>query len=728
MPIQFDEKNQFFHLFNDNFSYVIGIEKNRYLTHRYWGKRLPFYAGSNALQRIDRGFATNPFPEERTFSLNELPLEMSTQGNGDHRIPNFQIRSNSGHDVTDFHYQSYSISHSKKPLPALPSLRQNQSEVTTLSIRLVDSQQNLALDMIYTLFEDLSILTRSTAFTNQGLAEVYLENAGSMSVDMANDQLDLLTLYGSHTNEANISRQALRPGIQKIESSRGTSSPQHQPFLALMDPFTTEFDGEVFAFHFIYSGNFIAQVEREQYGSTRVQMGINPDHFEWVLKPQATFYTPEVVLNYSSSGINGMSQNFHTVYQQHLVNPVFKTKERPILLNTWEANYFDLSEKKLLDQAKQAAEVGIELFVVDDGWFVDRNAADSSLGDWQADLKKLPNGLKTLSKNVHNLGMQFGLWFEPEMVSRKSQLFQQHPDWALQVPSYPMTEGRQQLVLDLSRTDVQDYLIDTLSKQIQENAIDYIKWDMNRHLTEVGSLAFSAKQQKEIGHRYVLGLYHILEVLTTKFPNCLFENCSSGGGRFDPGMMYYMPQTWTSDNSDALCRSLIQYGYSYLYPPIMMGAHVSTVPNHQVGRFTPLDTRAWLAMSGNLGYELDLQTLSSQETEAIAKQISFYKKYRQLFQFAKFYRLQAPNQLFQSAWLFINEQEAMVICFNGLAQAAHPIQHLKLHYFQDDALYEEQSTQQRFSGVELNQAGILITRIKEDFHTFVFHYKKVGSC
>ncbi|MCO8298088.1 alpha-galactosidase [Tetragenococcus halophilus] len=728
MPIQFDEKNQFFHLFNDNFSYVIGIEKNRYLTHRYWGKRLPFYAGSNALQRIDRGFATNPFPEERTFSLNELPLEMSTQGNGDHRIPNFQIRSNSGHDVTDFHYQSYSISHSKKPLPALPSLRQNQSEVTTLTIRLVDSQQNLALDMIYTLFEDLSILTRSTAFTNQGLAEVYLENAGSMSVDMANDQLDLLTLYGSHTNEANISRQALRPGIQKIESSRGTSSPQHQPFLALMDPFTTEFDGEVFAFHFIYSGNFIAQVEREQYGSTRVQMGINPDHFEWVLKPQATFYTPEVVLNYSSSGINGMSQNFHTVYQQHLVNPVFKTKERPILLNTWEANYFDLSEKKLLDQAKQAAEVGIELFVVDDGWFVDRNAADSSLGDWQADLKKLPNGLKTLSKNVHNLGMQFGLWFEPEMVSRKSQLFQQHPDWALQVPSYPMTEGRQQLVLDLSRTDVQDYLIDTLSKQIQENAIDYIKWDMNRHLTEVGSLAFSAKQQKEIGHRYVLGLYHILEVLTTKFPNCLFENCSSGGGRFDPGMMYYMPQTWTSDNSDALCRSLIQYGYSYLYPPIMMGAHVSTVPNHQVGRFTPLDTRAWLAMSGNLGYELDLQTLSSQETEAIAKQISFYKKYRQLFQFAKFYRLQAPNQLFQSAWLFINEQEAMVICFNGLAQAAHPIQHLKLHYFQDDALYEEQSTQQRFSGVELNQAGILITRIKEDFHTFVFHYKKVGSC
>lgn len=728
MPIQFDEKNQFFHLFNDSFSYVIGIEKNRYLTHRYWGRRLPFYAGSNALQRIDRGFATNPFPEERTFSLNELPLETSTQGNGDHRISNFQIRSSSGHDVTDFQYQSYTISHSKKQLPSLPSLRQDQSEVTTLTIRLVDQQQNLALDMIYTLFEDFPILTRSTAFINQGSAEVYLENAGSMSVDMANDQLDLLTLYGSHTNEANISRQALRPGIQKIESTRGTSSPQHQPFLALMDPSTTEFEGEVFAFHFIYSGNFIAQVEREQYGSIRVQMGINPDHFEWVLKPQATFYTPEVVLNYSSSGINGMSQNFHTVYQDHLVNPAFKTKERPVLLNTWEANYFDLSEEKLLDQAKQAAEVGIELFVVDDGWFVDRNAADSSLGDWQTDLKKLPNGLKTLSKNVHNLGMQFGLWFEPEMISRKSQLFQQHPDWALQVPSYPMTEGRQQLVLDLSRTDVQDYLIDILSKQIQENAIDYIKWDMNRHLTEVGSLAFSAKQQKEIGHRYVLGLYHILEVLTTSFPDCLFENCSSGGGRFDPGMMYYMPQTWTSDNSDALCRSLIQYGYSYLYPPIMMGAHVSTVPNHQVGRFTPLDTRAWLAMSGNLGYELDLQTLSSQETEAIAKQISFYKKYRQLFQFAKFYRLQAPDQLFQSAWLFINEQEAIVICFNGLAQAAHPIQHLKLHYFQEDALYEEQSTRQHFSGAELNQAGILIPRIKEDFHTFVFHYKKVGSC
>lgn len=727
MPINFDQEKQFFHLFNDTISYVIGIEKDRYLVHRYWGKQLPFYVGSNSLQKLDRGFATNPFSKERTFSLNELPLESSTQGNGDHRIPNYQIRSDKGYDLTDFYYRDFTITHGKKELPGLPSLRENQSEVTTLKIHLKDKQQNLQMNLIYSLFEDDSIITRRAEFNNNGTTNVYLENAGSMMMDIPNDQLDLLTLYGSHTNEANISRQSIRPGTQKIESTRGTSSPQHQPFLALADPYTSEFTGDVFAFHLIYSGNFIAQVEREQYGSVRVQMGIHPDHFEWVLKPGESFYTPEVVLNYSNHGFNGMSQNFHRTYQNHLAPPQFKTKSRPVLLNTWEANYFDLTEEKLLTQAKHAAKLGIELFVIDDGWFGKRDEANSSLGDWFVNREKIPNGLAHLSTKIHQLGMQFGLWFEPEMISRNSQLFECHPDWTLQMPPYPMTEGRQQLVLDLSRTDVQDYLIETLSTQIRENGIDYIKWDMNRHLTEVGSLNFSAEEQKEISHRYVLGLYRILEILTSTFPDCLFENCSSGGGRFDPGMMYYMPQTWTSDNSDALCRSMIQYGYSYLYPPIMMGAHVSTTPNHQVGRDTPLDTRGWLAMSGNLGYELDLQKLSIQEFTQITSQIDFYKSHRSLFQFGQFHHLQAPNRFFQSAWLFTNEEEALVIYFNGLAQPANPINHLKLHYLKSDVIYEELTTHKCYSGAELNQAGLLIPRVKEDFHTFTFHFKKVSS-
>lgn len=401
----------------------------------------------------------------------------------------------------------------------------------------------------------------------------------------------------------------------------------------------------------------------------------------------------------------------------------FAKKKRPILLNTWEANYFDLSEEALIAQAKDAAKAGIELFVLDDGWFGERHADDSSLGDWFVS-STFPKGLQPLAQEVHRLDMQFGLWFEPEMISKNSQLFAAHPEWALQVPEYPLTEGRQQLVLDLSREEVQNYLIETFSAHLQTGDIDYIKWDMNRHLTEVGSLAFPAAQQKEIGHRYVLGLYRILEALTTTFPEVLFENCSSGGGRFDPGMMYYMPQTWTSDNSDALCRSMIQYGYSYLYPPIMMGAHVSTTPNHQVGRHTPLETRGLIAMSGNFGYELDLQKLQPEEWLTINEQIHFYKEHRALFQFGHFYRLQAPNSFFASAWLFVNENEAIAISFNGLSRPAFPAIYLKLHYLDPQALYEDVVTKQRYSGAELNQAGVLIPRVKQDFHTHVFHWKK----
>ncbi len=722
MPIFFYEKTSCFHLNNQQISYIIGIEKERYLTHRYWGKKIPTYAGSNQLQMIDRGFATNPFPEERTFSLNSLPLETSTQGNGDHRIANYQIRSHAGHTVTDFHYDSYEIYQGKQAIPGLPSLRETTA-VTTLEILLKDSIQQLEMRLIYHLFENYPIITRRVVYSNVGPSTVTLENAGSMSIDLPKSDFELITLDGSHTNEANLTRQSIRSGIQRLESSRGTSSPQHQPFLALVDPYTSEFQGEVFSFHLVYSGNFVAQVELEQYGTTRVQVGIQPDHFEWQLAENEHFYTPEVVLNYSDQGLNGMSQNFHQIYQQHLV-PTTWNKERPILLNTWEANYFELSEAELIKQAEKAAKVGIELFVLDDGWFGKRHSDDSSLGDWVVNHEKLPQGIHGLAQKVHDLGMQFGLWFEPEMISRKSQLFQQHPEWVLQVPDYPLTEGRQQLVLDLSQPAVQDYLITVLTDYLASGDIDYIKWDMNRHLTEVGSAFWPTNQQKEIGHRYVLGLYRILDHLTQQFPECLFENCSSGGGRFDPGMMYYMPQTWTSDNSDALCRSIIQYGYSYLYPPIMMGAHVSTTPNHQVGRVTSLETRGWLAMSGNFGYELDLQTLSDTEIRTVKQQINFYQNHRQLFQFGQFYRLQAPNAHFASAWLFTNDEEAIAIYFNGLSRPAMPTNYLKMHYLDPEAIYEDMTTQQQYSGAELNQAGVLIPRVKEDFHTHVFHWKK----
>lgn len=723
MPITFDFEKQLFHLSNSHISYIIGIEKEKYITHRYFGKALPFYTGSNALQRIDRGFATNPDIADRTFSLNALPMETSTQGTGDHRISNYQIRRMNGSNVTNFFYRDHTISSGKAPLNGLPSLRGENT--TTLEIMLVDEIQQLEMTLVYNLYKDHPIITRNVRFINHGKETVFLENAGSMMLDLPRNDFDMVTLTGAHTNEANIARQALHTGIQKIESSRGTSSPQHQPFLALADSTTDEFQGEVYAFHLVYSGNFAAQVEVEQYGSSRVQLGIQPETFEWCLAPEETFQTPEVVINYSNEGFNGMSQTFHKVYQEQLVPISWQKQERPILLNTWEANYFDFKEKDLLDQADLAKDTGIELFVLDDGWFGYRDDDTSSLGDWFENPAKLPQGIAGLAEKIQQKGMKFGLWFEPEMISKNSRLYKKHPDWVSQVPDYPMTEGRRQLVLDLSQVVVQDYLIEVLSNYLATGKIDYIKWDMNRHLTEVGSLAFPAAQQKEISHRYVLGLYRILETITKQYPNCLFENCSSGGGRFDPGMMCYMPQTWTSDNTDALCRSQIQAGYSYLYPPIMLGAHVSPVPNHQVGRKTSLHTRGLTAMSGNLGYELDLTSLPDNEKNEIIEQINFYKAHRSLFQFGKFYRLQAPNEFFASAWLFVNDTEAAVIYFNGLARPAVPVKNLKTHYLDDQAIYENIDTGQRVSGAELNYAGIAIPRIKEDFSTLLFHWKKV---
>ncbi|WP_313631183.1 alpha-galactosidase [Enterococcus devriesei] len=723
MPISFDQKQQFFHLKNHEISYVIGIEKGKYLTHRYFGKALSSYHGCNELQRIDRGFATNPIPADRTFSLNALPMETSTQGNGDHRIANYQIRNQKGHNITDFHFQDFDIYNGKKELTGLPSVR--SAKTTTLEIRLVDSIQQLEMILVYNLYEDFPVITRSARYRNLKDAPVYLENAGSLMLDLPRWNFDLITLNGAHTNEATLHRQALHPGIQKIESSRGTSSPQHQPFLALANPETTEFTGEVFAFHFVYSGNFTAQVEVEQYGSSRVQIGIQPETFEWKLTQDHSFQTPEVVMNYSEDGFNGMSQTFHRLYQTYLIPEQFSQQERPILLNTWEANYFDLSAEALLTQARQAKELGIELFVLDDGWFGKRNDDTSSLGDWSENREKLPQGLSSLAREIRQMGLKFGIWFEPEMVSKESELFRQHPDWALHVSDYPMTEGRRQLVLDLSRKEVQDYLIDQLGKQLASGQIDYVKWDMNRHLTEVGNTLLPADQQKESHHRYVLGLYRIIKTLTAEFPTVLFENCSSGGGRFDPGMMAYMPQTWTSDNSDALCRTKIQYGYSYLYPPIMMGAHVSDVPNHQVGRLTPFSTRGWIAMSGNFGYELDLMKQSADNLRLMQEQINFYKAHRQLLQFGEFYRLQAPDTQFASAWLFKNDQEALLIYSNGLAQPAVPIHYLKTVYLDSDAIYQDTETENRYSGAELNQAGILIPRIKQDFETAVYHWKKL---
>jgi len=723
MSIYFDASQNFFHLSNNEISYIIGIEKEQYLTHRYFGPRLAEYHQVNQLQMIDRGFATNPISEERTFSLNTLPLETSTQGSLDYRVSNYQFRNIDGHRITNFVYDRFEILEGKRSLEGLPSLRGEQAQ--TLAIYLVDHTQSLEMVLYYTIYEDLPVITRSVVYKNNGTQVVYIENAGSMLLDFPRCDFDLLTLNGAHTNEATIHRQPLHPGVQKISSARGTSSPQHHPFLGLADRYTNEDQGDVYGFHFIYSGNFVAQAEVEQYGSTRVQIGINPETFEWKLSSGATFQTPEVVLNFSGQGFNQLSQTFHKLYQTYLIPKQWQQVERPVLLNSWEGNYFDFTEEDLIRQAQLASTLGIELFVLDDGWFGQRADDTTSLGDWHVNNEKLPNGIEHLADVIHQQKMKFGLWFEPEMISVKSRLFERHPEWSLQVPNYPQTQGRQQLVLNLSLPEVQDHLIQMLTAYLSANKIDYIKWDMNRHLTEVGSFLLPNDQQKEVSHRYVLGLYRILSEVTERFPQVLFENCSSGGGRFDPGMVAYMPQTWASDNTDALCRSKIQYGYSYLYPPIMMGAHVSDSPNHQVGRNTPLESRFLIAMSGNFGYELAIEKQSSQDLEMIKEQITFYKKHRKLLQFGQFYRLKELDAACSTAWLFKNETEALLVYSNGLAQPAQTIQYLKTKYLEESALYKDMRTGEIYSGSELNHAGILVPRIKGDFNCFYIHWTVV---
>ncbi|UQZ77418.1 alpha-galactosidase [Niallia circulans] len=727
LPIFLEKDGKTLHLQNKKISYVLSIEKDKYVCHRYWGRRLESFNGSTQIQMIDRGFATNPFPEERVFSLNALPLETSTQQSGDHRISNYTIRSHTNQTRTDFIFKKFDIITGKQPLEGLPTLEGEDTNVTTLIITLYDDIQQLEMKLYYHLYEQLPVITRHVAFLNHGEQEVFLDNAGSLQVDIAAATFDLLTLYGSHTNEANISRRKLHNGIQKIESTRGASSPQHQPFLALLNPNTDEFSGEVRAFHLIYSGNFQAQVEVEQYGSSRVQLGINAEGFSWKLSPGGSFDTPEAVMVYSNHGLNEMSHTFHTLYQQYLCLKSFRNQERPIVLNTWEANYFDISEEKSWKLAETAAQIGIEMFVLDDGWFGNRNDDTSSLGDWIENKDKLPNGIAGLAEMVKNKGMKFGLWFEPEMTSPNSELFKAHPDWIIHTHGYKPIEGRRQLVLDLSNAEVQDFLISVLSEYLVTGKIDYIKWDMNRHITDIGSTSFPIDQQGEISHRYILGLYRILDTLVNQFPNVLFENCSSGGGRFDPGMMRYMAQTWTSDNTDALCRTKIQYGYSLLYPPIMMGAHVSSVPNHQVGRITSLETRGRVAMSGNLGYELDLTEAEEEELLEIENQISFYKQQRKLFQFGKFYRLKAPGEYFESAWMFKNEKEAIVVYFNGIARPAVPVNYLPVYYLEDLAIYKDVATGRLYSGSELNYAGVTIPRVKEDYKTLIYHFEKVET-
>ncbi|MNH74347.1 Alpha-galactosidase [compost metagenome] len=727
MSIQYDSKLQLFHLQTENTSYMIQIVRG-YAAQLYWGKRVRSISAARPLRYIDRSFSPNIDPKDMTFSLDVLPQEYPAYGHTDFRNPAYQIQLQNGTTVTDLKYSSHRIIKGKSPLVGLPATYvEQEGEADTLEIELVDSWIDLKVILTYSVFEEMNAITRSVKFINEGKQDLKILRALSMSVDLPDDQFEMLHLSGAWADERNIERRPLTRGNQSIESRRGASSHQQNPFLALLRHGTDENQGEVYGFSLVYSGSFLAGVEVDQYHSSRVSLGINPFDFSWILSPGGSFQTPEAVTVYSDQGLGGMSRTYHKLYRTRLARGEFRDKERPILINNWEATYFNFNADKIESIAKKGKELGIELFVLDDGWFGHRDNDKTSLGDWFVDKSKLPGGLEDLVARVTSMDMKFGLWFEPEMISEDSELYRSHPDWCLHVPDRSRSTGRNQLVLDFSREEVGDAVIQMVSGILSSAPITYVKWDMNRHMTEVGSPALPAERQRETAHRYMLGLYRVMETITSRFPHILFESCSGGGGRFDPGILYYMPQTWTSDNTDAICRLKIQYGTSLVYPISSMGSHVSAVPNHQVHRDTSLKMRGDVALSGNFGYELDLTKFTPEEEELVKQQVAFYKETRSLIQFGEYYRLRSPFEGNDTAWMFVSEDltEAIVMYFKVLAQPNPPFDSLRLKGLHPEYDYEVSGLDQPAGGDALMYAGLNIPRLDGDFQSVVWTLKKV---
>ncbi|EMT45526.1 alpha-galactosidase [Anoxybacillus flavithermus] len=717
MPIFINELLGQFHLQTKESSYIFCVLKNGQLGHLYYGKKVNHRDNFSHLFQLPNepvGNATFLYKGDQTFSLEVIKQEYPSYGTTDFREPAFHIWYEDGSRITQFVFQSYEVLKGKPKLEGLPATYvDDENDAATLIVTLCDKRTGIKLQLQYSVFEHENVITRSARLINNGKHSVAIERMLSAVVDYPDSQFEMVHLDGAWIRERHVTSRVLQKGVQFIDSKRGTSSSQHNPFFALKRKDTTEHIGEVYGFSLVYSGNFIGGVEVDHYDVARAFIGLNPFDFRWILHPNESFQTPEVVMVYSSNGLNGMSQTYHRLYASHLVRGLWRHRPRPILINNWEATYFQFDEEKLLAIADAAKDLGIELFVLDDGWFEGRNDDTTSLGDWRVDQNKIPNGLSSLAERINEKGLQFGIWIEPEMVSEKSRLYEAHPDWVLKAPNCStVSHGRNQYILDLTRKDVRDYLYETISHLLKSANITYVKWDMNRNMTEVGSASIEANRQGEVAHRYILGLYELLERLTYTFPHVLFESCASGGNRFDPGMLYYMQQGWASDNTDAFERIKIQYGTSLVYPISSIGAHVSAVPNHQTGRVTPLETRAHVAMFGAFGYELDATALTAQEKQQVKEQILFFKQHRKLLQYGTFYRLLSPFEGTDAAWMVVSDdkKEAIVVFYRLLAKPNPPFVRLHLKGLDVSFKYEvkmEKQTQVLY-GDELMHIGLFI--------------------
>ena len=723
MAVRFDEKKNLFTLQTLDSTYQMKVDDHGVLLHTYYGAPADETDFSYLIGPEDRGFSGQPGDEKknRTYSMDYYPLEYPVQGNGDFRVKTLKAGFEGEVPALDLRFVSYELEKGKYSLPGLPALFEAEAgEVETLKITLKDRLEEIYVTLFYGVFEKKNVITRAASIENRSGKNVTLKRALSLGLDFMEGDMDLIHFYGKHAGERQFERRNLPHGITEISSSRGTSSHHHNPFVILCDKDTTEDFGNAYGVSFIYSGGFKIQMEKDQVDGIRLVCGLDDEEFLWKLAPGETFVTPEAALSYSEKGLTALSDQFQKAYHANLIRSPWKDKKRPTLVNNWEATYFGFDAEKLLKIAGEAADLGLDMLVLDDGWFGKRNDDNSGLGDWFVNEKKLGCTMKELVDRVNALGLKFGIWLEPEMVSEDSDLYRTHPDWVLQIPGREPNRSRNQLVLDLSRKEVREYMKKFIDDTLSCANISYVKWDMNRSVDNVYSAADPTLSQGAIRHKYVLGLYEVMEDMLTRHPDLLLEGCSGGGGRFDAGMLYYAPQIWCSDNTDAIERLRIHYGTSFGYPMSSVSAHVSVCPNHQNGRVTPFKTRGICAMQGSFGYELDLSKLSEEDKAEARRQITVYNENWELFQSGSYYRLNSPMENHDyTAWSYVSKDQrkaSLSVIYTDLHGNPKPVR-VKLKGLKKDASYDVDGTV--YTGNALMRGGLLIPKPSCNYDSYM---------
>ncbi len=729
--IIYNEQAKTYTLHSKNTTYQMKVWDYGVLLHTYYGPRLRDGDLSCLLRRKDRGFSPNPNEAggSRTFSLDTFPQEYSTCGVGDYRLPSIELELPSGSRTADLRYVGGEVRRGKYGLEGLPAFHGSAEEWETLSIVLRDAAARVEVELLYGVLEEYDLITRAVRVKNVGGEPVRLCRCASLCLDFIRSDLDLITFNGAHVMERCPSRAPLRPGIQSVDSVRGASSHQHNPFVILCDRDAGEEHGLCYGAMLLYSGNFQAAAEADQFENARLVMGLNPYQFAWTLEPGGAFTAPEAAMVCSPWGFGPMSRQFHRAIRKSLIRDPWADRRKPVLINHWEATEARFTADRLAEIAQEAAALDLELFVMDDGWFGARDDDNAGLGDWFVNEEKLPGGLGALVERVKALGMSFGIWIEPEMVNEDSELYRAHPDWILNVPGRRPSRGRNQLVLDFSRQDVREHIYTQIKTVLSSADISYVKWDMNRSLTEVWSPALPANRQGEVYHRYVLGVYEFAERLHRDFPHILIEGCCGGGGRFDGGMLYYTPQIWCSDNTDAIDRLRIQYGTSFCYPVSTMGAHVSAVPNGTTGRLTPMETRGVVAMHGTFGYEMDLSRCTPEEKEVVRRQIARFKAHYDLIQDGDYYRLSDPfRDGPYTAWEHVSrdKREALVSLVTGPFRGAPPFLSLRVRGL-DPALRYRVNGGEIYGGDALMAAGYPLPMFSGDYQSMQLHLTAVDA-